>query len=133
MRINVEWTLTGTIGIVPDEEPSMQTYDPQPIDTSAIVLADDIRELTEKLAANTHEVWARTRISQGWSYGPQRDDDARKHPCLVRYEQLPESEKEFDRKTAVETLKLILALGYRIVPPDKPRGNRAGGAQTEAR
>ena len=81
----------------------MQTYDPHPIDTSGVALPDEVSRLTEQLAANTHEVWARTRISQGWTYGPQRDDGARKHPCLVRYEDLPESEKVHDRNTAIET------------------------------
>lgn len=91
-----------------------EDYTPTPINTSGIVLPGDIEELTEKLAENTHDVWALTRLRQGWSYGPQRDDTNKKHPCLVTYQDLPESEKEYDRKTALETLKVILALGYRI-------------------
>src|ERR1700719_2942875 len=90
------------------------TYQPRPIDTSAVTLPPDIVELTEKLAENAHEVWAVTRIGQGWTYGPQRDDAHKKHPCLVPYTDLPETEKEYDRKTALETLRLILALGYTI-------------------
>jgi hypothetical protein len=95
----------------------MNAYTPAPIDTSAVILPESLNELIEKLAENTHDVWAAQRMAQGWSHGPNRDDNARKHPCLVRYSQLPESEKEYDRRIAVETLKAIVTLGYRIVLP----------------
>ena len=39
---------------------------------------------------------------------------AKTHPDLVPYAELAESEKDYDRKTAVETLRAILKLGYRI-------------------
>lgn len=90
-------------------------YKPQPIDTSHINLPDDICELCELLAKNTHEVWSANRIGDGWSYGERRDDEKKLHPCLVPYEELPESEKEYDRSTSSETLKLIIKLGYKIV------------------
>ena len=93
------------------------TYQPQPIDTSKIVLQPEITNVTELLAKNAHDNWARQRISEGWRYGAKRDDTNKEHPCLVPYEQLPESEKEYDRKTAMETIKTIQALGYRIVKP----------------
>lgn len=89
-------------------------YKPKPIDTEKIVLPKDILELTEKIAENVHEVWAEKRIAEGWSYGEQRDDAKKLTPCLVPYSELSESEKEYDRKTAILTLKLIIALGYRI-------------------
>jgi hypothetical protein len=89
-------------------------YQPQPIDTSNIKLTDDILSLVEMLAENAHENWSRQRMSEGWVYGPRRDDTKKEHPCLVPYEDLPESEKEYDRTMAMETLKVILALGYRI-------------------
>lgn len=90
------------------------TYTPKPIDTSNVILADDIIELTEHLARNTHEVWAQRRQADGWSWGASRDDQAKKHPCLVSYDELPDSEREYDRNTALETLKLIQTLGYCI-------------------
>lgn len=77
-------------------------------------LTDDILELTELLARNSHDIWAMQRLSEGWRYGPKRDDMKKEHPCLVPYENLPESEKEYDRKAAMETLKAIIALGYKI-------------------
>jgi len=70
--------------------------------------------LTEKLAENTHDVWAKGRIEQGWKYGKIRDDNNKLHPCLIPYSELPESEKEYDRNTALETIKLIQKLGYFI-------------------
>jgi len=89
-------------------------YNPQPIDTSKISLSKDILELTELLARNAHEVWALQRQADGWQYGTQRSDERMLHPCLVPYEDLPESEKIYDRKATMETLKAILALGYWI-------------------
>lgn len=94
------------------------TYTPRPIDTMHIRLQDDLAQLTERLAANTHDLWAAQRIADGWTYGPKRDDAAKTHPDLVPYDELPEAEKDYDRNTAMETLKLVLALGYRIVKPE---------------
>lgn len=87
---------------------------PKPIDTSNIRLNDELLELTERLAENVHEVWARRRMAEGWRYGPQRDEAKKAHPNLVSYKDLAESEKEYARSAALETLKAILALGYRI-------------------
>jgi hypothetical protein len=99
----------------------MAHYLPVPIDTSSVTLPESLDRLLERLAENTHDVWAAQRLSEGWTRGPSRDDVAKKHPCLVPYNQLPETEKEYDRRTAAETLKAILMLGYRITPPsDKP-------------
>ena len=89
-------------------------YEPQPIDTSSVSLTPEVLELRELLAENAHDHWALQRMADGWTYGPQRDDDQKRHPCLVPYEELPESEKEYDRNAAIETLKAIRALGYRI-------------------
>ncbi len=58
--------------------------------------------------------WAQTRIAQGWRFGETRDDAKKLHPCLIPYEELSEAEKDFDRNTAVETLRLILSLGFKI-------------------
>jgi hypothetical protein len=92
-------------------------YRPLPIDTSKITLPAEIQELTERLAENAHDIWAVQRMADGWRYGPQRDDAGKQHPCLVPYAALPDSEKVYDRKASMETLKAILALGYRIVKP----------------
>lgn len=92
-------------------------YQPSPIDTSHVALTGEIRELTELLAKNAHDVWAQGRIAEGWRWGPRRDDDRKEHPSLVPYEQLSESEKNYDRSTAMETLRAITALGYRIARP----------------
>ena len=90
-------------------------YKPAPIDTSQVELSREVLQLTEQLAKNAHEVWARERMAQGWRFGPERDDARKQHPSLVPYEQLAEKEKVYDRNTAMETLKAITALGYRIV------------------
>lgn len=92
----------------------MRDYKPQPIDLSQVELPAELQELTEQMARNVHEVWAATRIEQGWRYGVERDDNRKEHPCLVPYDELPESEREYDRNTSIETLKLILSLGFKI-------------------
>ena len=87
---------------------------PRPIDTTAVHLPADLEALTERLAENTHDLWASQRLRDGWTYGPTRDDAAKRHPDLVPYAELSESEKDYDRRTALETLKAIIALGYAI-------------------
>lgn len=92
-------------------------YKPNPVDTSQVALSADLTELTERIAENVHEVWAQGRIREGWTYGPVRDDATKQTPCLVPYDMLPENEKDYDRHTAMETIKLILQLGYQIQKP----------------
>lgn len=89
-------------------------YRPHPIPTEGIELDSQLEALVERLAENAHDLWALQRRSEGWSYGPSRDDAGKRHPCLVAYDELPESEKEYDRIAARGTLKAILALGYRV-------------------
>jgi hypothetical protein len=89
-------------------------YNPQPLDTEKVVLPEDLENLMEKLAENVHENWAASRKAEGWAYGPVRDDARKTTPCMVPYAQLSEEEKEYDRTTALQTLKTILMLGYKI-------------------
>ena len=95
-----------------------QSYIPTPIATDDVSLEPEILALSELLAENTHHVWALGRIREGWSYGPVRDDAKKETPCLVPYGDLPENEKDYDRATALSTLRLIVKLGYRIVKDD---------------
>lgn len=90
------------------------SYVPQPMDTSDVQLPQELNELVEKMARNVHEVWAQSRMDQGWTYGPERSDALKHHPCLVSYEDLPEIEKAYDRDTALGTLRLICKLGFKI-------------------
>ena len=89
-------------------------YTPNPINTENITLPADLEALTEKIAENVHDVWAAGRIADGWTHGETRNDAEKKHPCLVPYSELSDDEKAYDRNTALETLKLIVALGYKI-------------------
>ncbi len=90
------------------------TYIPQVADTSKVELPEDLVKLTELMARNVHEVWAQTRIQQGWIYGQTRNDTLKQHPCLIPYDELQDSEREYDKNTAIETVKLIISLGYKI-------------------
>ena len=89
-------------------------YVPQPMDTSDVRLPEELLPLIEQMAQNVHEVWAKNRMDQGWTYGAERNDVLKHHPCLIPYEELPEVEKAYDRDTAVSTLKLISKLGFKI-------------------
>lgn len=90
------------------------SYKPQPVDTSSVTLSPDIIDLTERLAKNTHDVWAQERMAQGWHFGLERNDSRKEHPSLVPYEELPEAEKVYDRNTVIQALKAVIAFGYRI-------------------
>lgn len=89
-------------------------YTPNPADTSDVKLPEELMPLIEEMARNVHEVWAANRMAEGWTYGPVRDDAKKQTPCLMPYEELPEVEKQYDRATSQETLKLILKLGFDI-------------------
>lgn len=90
-------------------------YVPQPLNLEEVVLPEEVLELSEKIAKNMHDVWTEQRMNEGWTYGEERNDLEEKHPCLVEYENLPESEKEYDRNTALSSLKMVYALGFEIV------------------
>lgn len=95
---------------------TVSDYVPQPLDTSDVSLPADLEQLLGRLARNTHDVWAARRMKEGWTYGPKRDDQSKKHPCLVPYDELSDEEKQYDLATSSEALKLVLALGYEIRP-----------------
>lgn len=94
---------------------SMKTYTPKPIDLSDVELTEDLKELREAIAENAHEIWAENRQAEGWTYGPQRDDQLKQTPDMVPYSQLPEGEKEYDREMAMKTIKLLKKLGYDLI------------------
>ena len=96
---------------MPNNQPD---YTPTPIDTSQVTLSPEVLELTEQLAEHAHDIWARQRLSDGWTYGSERDDKNKHHPCLIPYADLPDTEKQYDRNAALDTLKAIIALGYEI-------------------
>ena len=93
-------------------------YIPEPMDLSLVDLPESLIQISERIAENVHEVWAKARIDEGWTYGEKRDDIHKKHPCLVPYDELPEEEKEYDRNTAMNTIKMVKKLGFRIEKED---------------
>ena len=103
---------------------SPKRYQPAPLDTSAVRLPDEAAAVLELLARNAHEAWARERLSDGWRWGPHRDEAARLHPSLVPYDELPEEEKKYDRIAVGETLKALCSLGFRIHGPSGQGGAR---------
>ena len=93
-------------------------YIPEPMDLSLVDLPESLIQLSERIAENVHQVWEKDRIDEGWTYGEKRDDIHKKHPCLVPYDELPEEEKEYDRNTAMNTIKMVKKLGFRIEKED---------------
>ncbi len=94
---------------------SVDEYKPRPVNLDDVSLTGDLLDLREAIAENAHDVWAAARINEGWTYGPVRDDAKRQHPDLVPYSVLPDSEKEYDRLMAMNTIRLVKKLGFRIV------------------
>ena len=90
-------------------------YLPQPLRTDQVCLDQHILELVEMLAEHAHEIWAQQRMADGWSFGPERCDQTKRHPCLIPYAELPESEKAYDRNAVLGTVRAVLALGFTIV------------------
>lgn len=91
------------------------TYKPHPIDVTDVELPTDIEELREAIAENAHEIWASARQAEGWTYGSERNDQLRQTPDMIPYADLTDSEREYDRLMAMNTLKLMRKLGYEIV------------------
>ncbi|MBQ8610896.1 MAG: Ryanodine receptor Ryr [Oscillospiraceae bacterium] len=98
-------------------------YQPKNFNENELQLPEELLPLREILAEDIHDAWAAGRLAEGWQYGPVRDDLRRTHPDLVPYGDLPEGEKEYDRRTAAATIRCILAHGYRI---EKAKREQAG-------
>lgn len=91
------------------------TYHPTPIDLTGVQLSEDLMKLGEELAENAHDVWALERQSEGWTYGPKRDDHKLQTPDMIPYAQLPDTEKQYDRLMALDTIRFVMKLGFEIV------------------
>lgn len=89
-------------------------YEPSPISLDDVILSDDLAELQEAIAENAHEIWAKARTDQGWTYGLERNDAKKETPDMIPYCNLPENEKLYDREMAMQTLKLVKKLGFEI-------------------
>nr|QCQ29110.1 ryanodine receptor [Spodoptera frugiperda] len=100
-------------------EPFMQSngYKPAPLDLSAVTLTPKMDELVDQLAENTHNLWARERIQQGWTYGLNEDPDMHRSPHLVPYPKVDDAIKKANRDTASETVRTLLVYGYNLDPP----------------
>ena len=75
----------------------------------------------DAIAENAHEVWARQRMDAGWTYGEVRDNDAKKHPMLIPYSELPEKEKEYYKdygRHVVSSLQTLSRRHYTIAEKD---------------
>jgi voltage-gated potassium channel Kch len=68
----------------------------------------------ERMSRLEHDRWVAERVANGWSPGP-RDDEARRHPGLVPYEQLDEPTREKDREQVRLMPELLARAGLEIV------------------
>ncbi|KAG1972845.1 ryanodine receptor [Pimephales promelas] len=91
-------------------------YKPAPVDQSCVVLTASQEELVEKLAENEHNIWARDRIRQGWSFGPQQDFKCKRSTQLVPFSLLDEKYKQAGRDATRDTLGTLLGFGYTVEP-----------------
>uniref|UniRef100_A0A8D0GF69 Ryanodine receptor 1 n=1 Tax=Sphenodon punctatus TaxID=8508 RepID=A0A8D0GF69_SPHPU len=102
----------------PTQSLSHTSFTPYPVDTIQIVLPPHLERIREKLAENIHELWALTRIEQGWTYGPQ-DIKHKRNPRLVTYSLLDERTKKTNRDSLHEAVRTLIGYGYNIEPPDQ--------------
>ena len=89
-------------------------YEPKSLDLTRVQIPAYLTNLVEQLAEITHDNWLRQRLADGWRHGQSRNDLLKEHPCIVPYDDLPESEKEYDRKISQGVIQAMLALGYRV-------------------
>ncbi|XP_037606362.1 ryanodine receptor 3 isoform X4 [Sebastes umbrosus] len=94
-------------------------YKPAPLDLSDVKLTGGQEVLVDKLAENAHNVWAKDRIKQGWTYGIQQDLKSRRNPRLVPYALLDERTKKSNRDSLREAIRTMVGYGYDIDPPDQ--------------
>ena len=106
------------------------SYEPKHQKLSEIQLPADCN--VEQAAKAIHEKWMAGRLADGWTLGDRRDDGLRTTPCLVPYEQLPESEKAYDRATVEQTTKTLISLGFALVPKDGGESEEITADQLEA-
>uniref|UniRef100_A0A7M4FPQ6 Ryanodine receptor 3 n=1 Tax=Crocodylus porosus TaxID=8502 RepID=A0A7M4FPQ6_CROPO len=94
-------------------------YKPAPLDLSEVKLLPSQEVLVDKLAENAHNVWAKDRIKQGWTYGIQQDLKNKRNPRLVPYALLDERTKKSNRDSLREAIRTFAGYGYNIEPPDQ--------------
>uniref|UniRef100_A0A3B3YLI8 B30.2/SPRY domain-containing protein n=1 Tax=Poecilia mexicana TaxID=48701 RepID=A0A3B3YLI8_9TELE len=94
-------------------------YKPAPLELSDVKLTPGQEVLVDKLAENAHNVWAKDRIKQGWTYGIQQDVKSRRNPRLVPYALLDERTKKSNRDSLREAIRTMVGYGYDIDPPDQ--------------
>ena len=89
-------------------------YKPKPIDTSDVILSEEITDVIEILSRNTHEVWAEQKLKDGWTYAETTNVEKRTHSCIKEYEKLSEEEIRYDKNTVTEAIKVLIKMGYKI-------------------
>ncbi|KAK6307192.1 hypothetical protein J4Q44_G00223400 [Coregonus suidteri] len=98
-------------------------YKPTPLELSDVKLTPGQELLVDKLAENAHNVWAKDRIKQGWTYGIQQDVKSKRNPRLVPYTLLDERTKKSNRDSLREAIRTLIGYGYNIEPPDQEGGH----------
>ncbi|XP_061097426.1 ryanodine receptor 3-like isoform X2 [Conger conger] len=97
-------------------------YKPAPLELCDVKLTPGQEVLVDKLAENAHNVWAKDRIKQGWTYGILQDLKSKRNPRLVPYALLDERTKKSNRDSLREAIRTLVGYGYNIEPPDQEIG-----------
>jgi hypothetical protein len=55
----------------------------------------------------SHETWMAQKVGEGWVYGEVKDPEAKTHPCIVPFDQLPVAQqaKDFIFRAVVHALR----------------------------
>ncbi|KAM6956587.1 ryanodine receptor 2-like [Aplochiton taeniatus] len=89
-------------------------FDPQPVDTSNVLLPERLEFVVNKYSEHTHEKWSLDKFANGWVHGDQLCETMKVHPLLKPYRALGEKDKEAYRWAIKETVRSMLAFGWTI-------------------
>ncbi|HLI38721.1 MAG TPA: RyR domain-containing protein [Streptosporangiaceae bacterium] len=79
-----------------DPVPS-QPWDSEPAEIRDGAIASVAYARDGVTTAALHEAWLRDKREHGWQYGPEKDSQAKTHPCMVPYDKLPAEQRDKSR------------------------------------
>ena len=68
----------------------------------------------EQMAEMEHGRWNVERLRDGWRCGKPKDENLKRHPCIVPWSELPEDIKPFDRNAVKLFPAILVKAGYEI-------------------
>ncbi|XP_076313816.1 ryanodine receptor-like isoform X3 [Tachypleus tridentatus] len=102
--------------------PSDGPYIPEPVNTANVQLNPELNNVVQKFAEHYHDAWANRKFENGWNYGDYWNYERKTHPRLKPYNLLAEWEKERYKEPIRESLKALIAIGWKLELGDRGKG-----------